>query len=159
MFPNLEEMNGIEAQNHLSRVMMRLGSLDKEHILYKDFDNRAGMIKKHLYDLARDNSIFCDCGYLIDHETLTCVKCKKEHERTEGRFVLRLWEAPMDRRMDLTAIIEGKIYTQTTKNIRCSDCGSPASYKELQIRSADESATLFFKCTNDGCGKTWREGA
>ncbi|PRW32558.1 transcription factor S [Chlorella sorokiniana] len=40
---------------------------------------------------------------------------------------------------------------------RCPDCSYHTAYfKEVQIRSADEPATLFFRCASCGCN--WREG-
>lgn len=39
----------------------------------------------------------------------------------------------------------------------CEKCGYHQAYfNEIQIRSADEPATLFFKCVK--CGNQWREG-
>ena len=38
----------------------------------------------------------------------------------------------------------------------CGKCGNDhAYYQQLQIRSADEPMTTFFKCT--ACGMRWRE--
>jgi len=40
---------------------------------------------------------------------------------------------------------------------KCENCGhNEAYYQELQIRSADEPATLFFMCVK--CKHQWREG-
>lgn len=42
-------------------------------------------------------------------------------------------------------------------DINCPKCPSGQAYfMEVQIRSADEPATLFYKCTQ--CGHRWREG-
>ena len=39
----------------------------------------------------------------------------------------------------------------------CPKCEHPKAYfKEIQIRSADEPSTIFYKCVN--CGFEWREG-
>jgi len=39
----------------------------------------------------------------------------------------------------------------------CEKCGhNEAYFKEVQIRSADEPATVFYKCCK--CTHTWREG-
>jgi len=44
----------------------------------------------------------------------------------------------------------------TTEAI-CSKCeNNKAYYKEIQIRSADEPTTIFYRCTK--CDFEWREG-
>lgn len=46
-----------------------------------------------------------------------------------------------------------------TTEATCKKCENDRAYfKEIQIRSADEPATLFFKCANIACGFEWREG-
>ena len=48
------------------------------------------------------------------------------------------------------------IETLPTANVGCEKCGNnEAVFWELQTRSADESATRFFRCTE--CQQTWRE--
>ena len=43
-----------------------------------------------------------------------------------------------------------------TDQFKCGKCkGRDCSYYELQIRSADESATLFITCLT--CGARWRQ--
>ncbi|MFB6129988.1 MAG: transcription factor S [Salinigranum sp.] len=43
-----------------------------------------------------------------------------------------------------------------TTSIRCPKCGNDRAFWEMkQIRSADESETRFFTCTE--CGHKWRE--
>ena len=40
--------------------------------------------------------------------------------------------------------------------VSCPKCPADSAYfYELQIRSADEPATIFYQCT--GCGHNWRE--
>ena len=40
----------------------------------------------------------------------------------------------------------------------CPACGNGrAYYLQIQIRSADEPSTMFFKCTRPQCGKTYSE--
>jgi len=40
----------------------------------------------------------------------------------------------------------------------CPYCGhGEAAFKEFQTRSADEPATLFYRCLNEKCQKQWRE--
>jgi len=41
--------------------------------------------------------------------------------------------------------------------VACPSCAYPQAYfKEIQTRSADEPATLFFKCAK--CDFQWKEG-
>lgn len=40
----------------------------------------------------------------------------------------------------------------------CGKCGNEKAYFfEIQIRSADEPATTFYKCANEACSNQWRE--
>jgi DNA-directed RNA polymerase III subunit RPC11 len=42
--------------------------------------------------------------------------------------------------------------------IRCERCSHPqAYYREIQIRSADEPTTIFYKCANPKCNYQWSE--
>ena len=41
----------------------------------------------------------------------------------------------------------------------CPKCENGKAYfKQIQIRSADEPSTIFYKCANLDCGYEWREG-
>ena len=41
-------------------------------------------------------------------------------------------------------------------SVVCESCGNKQAYfREIQTRSADEPATLFFRCTQ--CAKVWKE--
>lgn len=43
--------------------------------------------------------------------------------------------------------------------VTCEKCNNRGAYfMQLQIRSADEPMTTFYKCTNFSCGFQWREG-
>uniref|UniRef100_A0A1U7WA50 DNA-directed RNA polymerase III subunit RPC10-like n=1 Tax=Nicotiana sylvestris TaxID=4096 RepID=A0A1U7WA50_NICSY len=42
--------------------------------------------------------------------------------------------------------------------VPCPACGyREAAYYQVQIRSADEPMTTFYKCKNKMCGNNWRE--
>jgi len=48
---------------------------------------------------------------------------------------------------------------EKTEGVICESCGHKEAYfKQIQIRSADEPMTIFYKCTNKKCGHKWREG-
>ncbi|CAO1632593.1 unnamed protein product [Parajaminaea phylloscopi] len=41
----------------------------------------------------------------------------------------------------------------------CPKCENPKAYfMQLQIRSADEPMTTFYRCTEPSCGFQWKEG-
>jgi DNA-directed RNA polymerase III subunit RPC11 len=49
--------------------------------------------------------------------------------------------------------------TTTKPTAKCDKCGNTKAYfLQIQIRSADEPMTLFFRCTKVGCHHQWREG-
>ena len=46
-----------------------------------------------------------------------------------------------------------------TDLFKCGKCKQrKCSYYEMQIRSADESATIFITCLNPACKNKWRIG-
>ncbi|HID27695.1 MAG TPA: transcription factor S [Methanosarcinales archaeon] len=85
--------------------------------------------------------------------SLNCRKCDYEIPiNSYGGYVSR--ETRTERVM---TVIEGKESVGLpTTHVRCVECGNDTAYWWLrQLRSADESETRFFRCTE--CGKTWRE--
>ena len=53
----------------------------------------------------------------------------------------------------------GVVQQNTTDLFKCGKCKQRnTSYYELQIRSADESATIFITCLNPQCKNQWRIG-
>eukprot|EP01105_Mastigella_eilhardi_P006544 TRINITY_DN18080_c0_g1_i1.p3 TRINITY_DN18080_c0_g1~~TRINITY_DN18080_c0_g1_i1.p3 ORF type:complete len:118 (-),score=33.94 TRINITY_DN18080_c0_g1_i1:64-384(-) len=47
---------------------------------------------------------------------------------------------------------------QKTDLVTCEKCcGVGAYFMQLQIRSADEPMTTFYRCCNNSCGYQWRD--
>ena len=50
-----------------------------------------------------------------------------------------------------------KVIEDTAPSLEtCSKCGAKATWEQKQTRSADEGCTVFWKCTNPSCRKTWK---
>ncbi len=102
---------------------------------------------------------FCDeCGSMMkaEDERWVCASCGFETPRdaaadaamvtTEGQQESEV--------VDMSDVDETEVGPTTTA--RCPECGhDKARYEMKQIRSADESETRFFTCTE--CGHKWRE--
>ena len=84
---------------------------------------------------------------------LYCRTCAYQVAVT-GRIVRRV--IPTQKKVD--DILEDTAWGATTE-VKCPKCGyHEAHFKEMQTRSADEPATLFFKCASKQCGFQWKEG-
>ncbi|MFW5935341.1 MAG: transcription factor S [Halolamina sp.] len=102
---------------------------------------------------------FCDeCGSMMKAEgdEWVCGSCGYTEPRDEAE------ESGMTTQQDQeeSEIVDmsdvGEEAMGPTTEIRCPECGNDrASYEMKQIRSADESETRFFTCTE--CGHKWRE--
>lgn len=58
-----------------------------------------------------------------------------------------------------TEISLSKKPSKHSTQFKCSKCKkNNCSYVEVQIRSADESASIFVTCLNENCNNTWRIG-
>ena len=89
----------------------------------------------------------------MDCNRLYCRTCAYQVAVT-GRIVRRV--IPTQKKVD--DILEDTAWGATTE-VKCGKCGyHEAFFKEMQTRSADEPATLFFKCANKQCGFQWKEG-
>ncbi|WP_101297702.1 transcription factor S [Halegenticoccus soli] len=100
---------------------------------------------------------FCDeCGSMMkaDDGAWVCAKCGFEKPRDSAK------EAQMvtTQAQEKSEIIEsgGGSSGLPTTDARCPECGNDTAYWYMQqIRSADESETRFFVCTE--CEHKWRE--
>jgi DNA-directed RNA polymerase subunit M len=102
---------------------------------------------------------FCDeCGSMMrtDGDTWVCGSCGAEKPRDRAREGQMTTRASQEKSevVDVSDV-SAEDMGPTTKT-RCPECGNDRAYWEMkQIRSADESETRFFTCTE--CGHKWRE--
>jgi len=67
------------------------------------------------------------------------------------------WTSILDKRMKKEENFHNSKQVAKTELFKCSKCKKrECSYYELQVRSADESSTIFVTCLN--CGNRWRIG-
>lgn len=104
---------------------------------------------------------FCpSCGNLLlinataQGTQLKCRSCKFLMDY-QGQRIQNAEIEPLD---VASLTIKEDDFTSTQKTeVKCEVCGNnEAFFQEIQIRSADEPATIFYCCTN--CKHTWREG-
>jgi DNA-directed RNA polymerase subunit M len=102
---------------------------------------------------------FCDeCGSMMktDGDKWVCGSCGYEKLRdsaSEGAMVTKQGQEASEV-VDMSDVDDTEIGPTTT--VQCPECGNDrARYEMKQIRSADESETRFFTCTE--CGHKWRE--
>ncbi|KZT51342.1 DNA-directed RNA polymerase I kDa polypeptide [Calocera cornea HHB12733] len=101
-----------------------------------------------------DNSTYVECEQCQYHEPAS------SYENLEVTTVSTLESIPSPLRLKRTtrtrAHIGGEVDTKS--NEECPKCGHREStYKEKQMRSADEGATLIYSCLNPECKHTWRQ--
>ncbi len=112
-------------------------------------------------------SDYCDvCDSILQPKEINgeilafCPDC--EEEKADGRLQ-SITFSNKDKNKDpeggkILIIEESNTTTgRSKKEMYCEECKSTqlVEYWEIQTRSADESATRFFRCTN--CDKNWRE--
>jgi len=98
---------------------------------------------------------FCDeCGSMMhaEDELWVCSSCgHKQAKDPDAQYVL-------SEEQEVSDVIEtdGSNSGLPTTDAHCPKCGNDEAYWYMQqIRSADESETRFFVCTD--CEHTWRE--
>lgn len=108
-----------------------------------------GMLRKRKLD---DGTyvLVCRCGY----ERPLAAKAAAESE-----VPVNLEDLSPAKRKALAreaTVIESEEVTHPTTSVECPKCKhDEAEWWELQTRSADEPATVFYRCTK--CRFTWRE--
>jgi DNA-directed RNA polymerase subunit M len=103
---------------------------------------------------------FCDeCGSMMrtEGDEWVCGSCgfSKLRDRETEAVSMTTTEGQQETEIIDTSDVDAEDMGPTT-NARCPDCGNGRAFWEMkQIRSADESETRFFTCTE--CGHKWRE--
>jgi DNA-directed RNA polymerase subunit M len=110
---------------------------------------------------------FCpECGKLLQTENkkngetiLICLKCGYKRDLGKDEEVTFTEEVEHDLVKEMTTVFDEAQAdsTKPTKDMYCPKCkkNQKVSFWMIQTRSADESPTRFFRCTE--CGDTWRE--
>lgn len=108
---------------------------------------------------------FCpDCSMLLQYELphmerparFFCPSCPFVCN-IETRLKLKKKQALVKKQMD-PVISTDDMENASTAEVPCPACGyRQAAYYQVQIRSADEPMTTFYKCKNKMCGNNWRE--
>jgi DNA-directed RNA polymerase subunit M len=102
---------------------------------------------------------FCDeCGSMMktEDDVWVCGNCGYEKPRDTADEAHMTSTAAREESevVDMSDVDDAEIGPTTT--VICPECGNDrARYEMKQIRSADESETRFFTCTE--CGHKWRE--
>ncbi|MHA1198249.1 MAG: transcription factor S [Candidatus Heimdallarchaeaceae archaeon] len=110
---------------------------------------------------------FCpECGKLLHtdknkkgNSILICTKCGYKRELAKDEDFSHTEEIEHDPIEEIMEVVEVTQADSTlpTKVFYCPQCdkNQKVSFWMVQTRSADESPTRFFRCTE--CGETWRE--
>mmetsp|Transcript_38574 Transcript_38574/g.61625 ORF Transcript_38574/g.61625 Transcript_38574/m.61625 type:complete len:111 (+) Transcript_38574:28-360(+) len=109
--------------------------------------------------------LFCPtCGniLLIDgsqkYSTMNRLFCRTCPYHIEVNKTVTRKMIPKGAREEEEEILEDIVKSAVT-DAKCARCSHQKAYfREMQTRSADEPATLFFKCANEKCGFQWKEG-
>ena len=100
---------------------------------------------------------FCDdCGSIMHKEddTWVCRSCGNESFRTSADQQMITTQSQQDE--GVIDVSDAEDRGLPTTEVHCSNCGNDRAYWYMQqIRSADESETRFFICTE--CEHRWRE--
>ncbi|KAL7753410.1 RNA polymerase III C11 subunit [Sorochytrium milnesiophthora] len=106
--------------------------------------------------------IFCpSCGNMLlihnnaDEQRFFCQSCPYIYPITQAMRT----RTPMKRK-EVDDVLGGEKAWQNVDSIEatCPKCDHPRAYfMQIQIRSADEPMSIFYKCCNHDCGYRWKE--
>ncbi|WP_435195803.1 transcription factor S [Natronomonas sp. EA1] len=102
---------------------------------------------------------FCDeCGSMMhtNGDYWECRSCGHEELRDAAKEEGMTTKEGRDENAGPVVIESSEDIGLPTTKAKCPECGNDRAFYEMkQIRSADESETRFFTCTE--CDKKWRE--
>eukprot|EP00053_Salpingoeca_punica_P003505 m.43509 g.43509 ORF g.43509 m.43509 type:complete len:110 (-) comp12225_c0_seq1:44-373(-) len=107
--------------------------------------------------------LFCPvCGNTLALSDMpvrfACITCPYTH-RLDADHPVRTRQLPVKvKKMD--DVLGGEQEWQNAEKTEadCPKCHhSEAYFTQIQIRSADEPMTIFYKCANMACGHRWRD--
>jgi DNA-directed RNA polymerase subunit M/transcription elongation factor TFIIS len=132
IFPGMN--NNVFLNIYNDKFVSVLSNLDPHNYL-----NNHGRLLKKIID-----------GTLLPHELASM----EPYDMNPDKWMPIINAKLSKERSMLDANIEAK-----TDLFKCGKCkGRKCSYYEMQIRSADESATIFVTCLNSSCRNKWRIG-
>ncbi|EKE38471.1 hypothetical protein ENUP19_0311G0011 [Entamoeba nuttalli] len=106
-------------------------------------------------------TFFCaNCGNLlvVERGTELYFKCSTcPYKFTFNKKIV--YESELKRKQIDAVLGEEQWKNAQKTEIICEKCGHNSAYfMQIQIRSADEPMTTFYKCANFDCGYQWRDG-
>lgn len=112
---------------------------------------------------AVEACVFATTTNILSYRNACVILCEPIQDVQE-LFPLLPWEyvfitlssTAFERRKEAASKKVGDVYDSYDSLEKCPKCGSKASWEQKQTRSADEGCTVFWKCSNAGCAKTWR---
>ncbi|MFB6154285.1 MAG: transcription factor S [Haloferacaceae archaeon] len=102
---------------------------------------------------------FCDeCGSMmkVEGDEWVCSKGHTKPRKTEAEEREQMVTTQGQQKSEIVDVSDAEDQGLPTTNARCPECDNDRAYWYMQqIRSADESETRFFVCTE--CEHKWRE--
>lgn len=115
-------------------------------LVKKKYRNDDKMVKTRMYKMYKTDILMKGTKLGDNYKTIL-------HNMVFNKFKSKYWsDLKKDEKNRAKAIT--KLSPNT--NIKCFDCNKKKVYTwQLQLRSADEPVTVFFKCLN--CFKMWKK--
>ncbi|KAJ5042312.1 uncharacterized protein L3040_004864 [Drepanopeziza brunnea f. sp. 'multigermtubi'] len=110
--------------------------------------------------------VFCtDCANMLDsssgsmNSVLVCDYCGAHNKDTASKTIITSTQPSSfpsllrQKRSEIQQIERGDLQNEATIKVTCTECGrDEVRYTAVQLRSADEGSTIFYRCE---CGNKW----